>query len=379
MKHIVYLNNYMLEDIINERNNKNIFSQPANNKINAIRKSLEVNKCDVKILSSGLVNNRSFKKYKRLESELDKNVVYSPIIDIPLINTFSSALFMFFEIKKLNSKKPVDNIIFYNYKPEVAWAAWLSKKYLKIPITLEYEDGYYSVESIKGIKKMIFNYTEKIVSKNIDSAILVTSKLKSRVKTKNTVVRGMVDNDFLLKCKNKKERNENITILYSGGLDKERGIEVLLESIDYIEEDFKLIISGKGNLEHKVIEKKDDRIEFIGFVDYSIVKENLMNADILVNCQLENHDFGEVSFPSKIFEYIATGNRIISSGVSDIKDFGKGCFYFYDDDDPKELAKAIKRAINDIENNKNEFIKNIENLCVNNTYENIGKDIINIL
>lgn len=379
MKHIVYLNNYMLEDIIIERNNKNIFSQPANNKINAIRKSLEVNGCDVKILSSGLVNNKSFKFYKKVESNIDKGIVYCPIIDIPLINTFSSALFTFLEIKKINKKRKINNIIFYNYKPEVAWAAWLAKKILNIPITLEYEDGYYSVESIGRIKKSIFNYTEKIVSKSIDSAILVTSKLRKRINNKNTIVRGVVDEDFLLKCKNEKVRNENITVLYSGGLDKERGIEVLLESLNYIEDDFKLIISGKGNLEHKVIEKKDNRIEFIGFVDYSIVKENLMNADILVNCQLENHDFGEASFPSKIFEYIATGNRIISSGVSDIKEFGKDCFYFYDNDDPKKLAKEIKRAIEDIKNNKNEFIDNIESLCSTNSYENIGKEIINIL
>ncbi|MDV5105571.1 hypothetical protein R2R32_02725 [Clostridium perfringens] len=65
------------------------------------------------------------------------------------------------------------------------------------------------------------------------------------------IVRGIIDERFLENClKNKKDnyKNKKIKIMYSGGLDKERGIEVLLESLNYINYDFELIISGKGEL-----------------------------------------------------------------------------------------------------------------------------------
>ncbi|MEG1312033.1 MAG: glycosyltransferase [Romboutsia sp.] len=379
MKHIVYLNNYMLEELFEVRKNQEIYSQAANNKIGAIRKSLEINSCEVKIISSGLVNNNSLRIFKTINSSKDRNLIYSGIVDLSFFNILTSIFFSFKEVNRINREKQIDNIIFYNYKPEVAWVAWLSKKILKIPITIEYEDGYYSTQAISKIKKYIFTFTEKIVSKNVDSAILVTSKLKGRVNVKSIVVRGVVDNDFIGGSSLKKYNNSKIKIVYSGGIDRERGIEVLLNSLNYIEDDFELIITGRGNLEDLVRSNKDNRINFLGFVDYKKVKEVIQNADILINCQLENHNFGDASFPSKIFEYMATGNRIISSKVSDIECFAKECFYFYSNDNSKELASAIKQAIYDVKHNIDRYGNNTKNLCKNNTCESVGKKIIEIL
>lgn len=379
MKKVVYLNNYMLEDVIEARNNKNIFSQPANNKINAIRKSLEVNNVNVEVISSGLTNNETIKKYRMFKSNLDDKLTYSSIIDFPLLNTISSILSMFSIIEKINKENKIDNIIFYNYKPEVAWAAWLAKKILGIKITLEYEDGYSSVEGLSYLKKSLFKLTENIVSRSIDSAIIVTSKLQDKVKVKSVVVRGIIDEEFLHTCSKNKNLKEKITVMYSGGLDKERGIEVFLNSLEYIDEDIDVIISGKGSLENIVKENCDKRINFLGFVDYSVVKENLMNSHILVNCQLENHKFGLASFPSKIFEYMATGNKIISSKCSDVEEFSKNTFYFYDNDDPRGLAEAIKDAIIDIKRNNNTYNNKLFKLLQKNKYEEIGQSIIEVL
>ncbi|MDU7726411.1 MAG: glycosyltransferase [Clostridium perfringens] len=379
MKRVLYLNNYMLNDVINQRKNKEIFSQAANNKVNAIRKSLERNNVYVQILSSGLVNNKKLKFYKEFNSEIDKKLTYCSILDAPLLNIITSIFFMFFKIKKIHKNQKVSNIIFYNYKPEVAIPALLAKKLLKIPITLEYEDGYHTVDSIGKMKSVLFTLTEKIVSKNIDSAILVTSKLRQRVNVKNVVVRGVVDEILLIESSKKVKKNKKIKIIYSGGLDEERGIKILLESLKYIDYDFDLVITGKGIFENQVREYKDSRIKFYGFVDYDLVKKLIVNSDILINCQLEKHNFGEASFPSKIFEYIATGNRIVSSKVSDIYEFAKDCFYFYDDDKPENLALAIKKAINDIENNNNYYLENTKRICYENTYDSIGKIILKIL
>lgn len=381
MKHIVYLNNYMLEDIIKLRNNKSVFSQAANNKIWGIKKSLEENNCDVKILSTGLVNNNTFKFYKKYYSKIDNKVTYCSIIDIKLINVLSSIFFTFLEIIKINKEKKIDNIIFYNYKPEVAWPAWLAKKILKTNITIEYEDGYYSTESISKFKQKLFVLTENIISKSVDSAILVTSKLKSRVDARSVIVRGIVDEEFMKYCKSTRQANNSgkVKILYSGGLDKERGLQVLLDSLDYIDEEFELIISGRGPLENIITNKNDSRIKYLGFTDYEVVKENIKNADILVSCQLENHNFGNVSFPSKIFEYIASGNKIISSKTSDVEEFGEDSFYFYENDDSQKLAYSIKQAIHDINIKNNRYELNVQKLCKENTCKKVGQKIISVL
>lgn len=372
MRRILYLNNFMTEKVVKCRKNHTIFSQPANNKVSGITEALTANDCEVKILSSGLVNGKSGKFYKKLEDRaLNVDIIYCSIIDFPLINTISSVFFMYNQIKKENATRKVDNIIFYNYKPEVAWAAWLAKKRLHIPITVEYEDGYSHVGEIHGLKAWIFNFTEEKVKKSVDSAILVNSHLKKYYSVPSVVVRGIVNNEFFRKCKEyKKEKNEKPTILYSGGLDEERGIGVFLESLKYNDMDCCVIVSGKGN-----IESDDPRVDFKGFIPYEEVQKLMMQSDVLVQCQLSKNTFAKASFPSKLFEYIATGNMIVSSDIDEVKSFAGEAFAYYEDDDPEKLAEAIKSLYSE----KGKMKNKIDALCEYNLPNKVGKLILSIL
>lgn len=375
MKNIIYLNNYMDDKILNARNNKPFYSQPANNKISGIVESITSTGNQLEILSSGLMNNRTGKKYNKIYSNLDNiKVTYCELIDIPLINTISSIIYIYKEIKRLHKLKKIDNIIFYNYKPEVAFAALLAKKRLKIPITIEYEDGYKTVKKMGKIKKLVFNYTENKVSKNVDSAILVNSILEKEYKVPTIVVRGIVNPKFFNECKNyKRERNKVFTILYSGGLDETRGVNVLIDAIKNIDFDLKLIITGKGQIKFD-----DKRIEFKGFMPYDEMKKTMMQSDLLVQCQLVNNSFSNVSFPSKIFEYICTNNFIISSKVADITEFLQENILYYENDSPIELSNKIVEVYNTWKNEKKRN-NNLEKLCEENLPKKIGKKIINIL
>lgn len=371
MRRILYLNNFMTETIINCRKNQNIYSQPANNKVAGITEALTANDCEVKILSTGLVNGKSGKLHKEVtERVLNVDVLYCPIVEFPLINTLSSIIFMYNQIKKENAKKKVDNIIFYNYKPEVAWAAWLAKKRLHIPITVEYEDGYSHVSEIHGLKAWLFNLTERKVKKIVDSAILVNSHLEKYYSVPSVVVRGVVNKNFFKKCQSHvKEENERFTILYSGGLDEERGIGVFLESLKYNDMNCRVIVCGKGN-----IRCSDPRVDFMGFIPYEEVKKLLMQSDLLVQCQLSKKAFANVSFPSKLFEYIATGNVIVSSDIAEVKLFANDAFIYYENDDPKKLAEAIKFAYKSRVSIQNK----LDILCKKNMAEPIGKNILKI-
>lgn len=372
MKKIIYLNNYLNSEIMEIRKNKNTFSQAANNKILGIKEALISNGCNVKILSSAITNNKSGKYYKKKNID---DVTYCGIIDLPLINTVSSIIFLYMEIKKISKKYKIDNIIFYNFKPEVAWAAWLAKLTLKIPIIVEYEDGYSEVNGISRVKKIIFNYTEKFVKKRIDGAILVTSKVEDRYKDIPSVVVRGVSNATILKMKKNKKGNEKIRLMFSGGLDEERGIKVLLESLNYTSNDFELIISGRGPLEELIKNNNDKRIKYLGFIEYNEMINYMVNSDILINAQLSNNSFGSVSFPSKIFEYISTGNIIISSNVSDVDSFANDAMCIYNADNSKELAMRIDEAIKTI--GDNDKSKKVTELAIENLPQKVGKRILN--
>lgn len=365
VKNIVYLNNFLSMEAVKARNNDRVYSQPANNKITGILKSLQTAGHHVTIVSNGFVNEKNGKRYKRMEETYEgAKVIYCPIFDIPFINSISSAFYMYKEIKRLHKQRKIDNIIFYNYKIEAAWPALFAKKILHIPITVEHEDEFLSTK-IKGlIKKAMYTLTEKAIIKKVDSAIVSNSELAASYFVPVAVVRGVIDMRFYMECKKKpKMQNEKPVILYSGGLDHERGIDVLLESLKFIDEDCKVVLTGKGS-----INTSDKRVDFLGFISHEEVRKCMREADILVQCQLVKSNFSNGSFPSKLFEYIATGNLVVSSDIRDVREFAEDTFLYYKNDDPRELASILTDHLYD---NCCSHEK-MENLCEKNTPEAIG-------
>lgn len=374
VKRVLYLCNYSTNYIHKLRNNELIFSQAANNKIEGIVESLICNGCEVIILSSGLVNCHSFRYFPSVEEKNSRyRIFFAGMRDIPVWGNFSSALNMYKLICKLHKEKNVDNIIFYNFKPEVAFAALWAKRNLGIPITVEYEDGYADVSEIKRIKKNIFIFVEDYVSKYIDSAILVNSQLKAKFSVPTVVVRGIINKEFYNYCQNyKKYKNRKFTILYAGDLGESRGIDILYESLKYLHLDCEVIITGKGE-----VRSKDPRINFKGFVSHEEVIRLMNQADLLVQCQRTGNSFSNVSFPSKLFEYIATGNMIISSDIGEVRKFAGNSIIYYKGDEGENLAEAIEMAYFQFKNDNNR--NNRKELCEENLPEQIGKKIVKIL
>lgn len=370
MKNIIYLNNYLDESIIHQRNNANVFSQAANNKISGIRTALEKVGCDVTIVSSGLTNGKSARWFRRKIWRADK-MIYCGIFDFPLLNTLSSIVSMYREIRRLEKQKPIDHIIFYNYKPEVAWPAYWAKKYMGIPITIEYEDGYSHIDNMKSIKSMIFSFTEKYISKRVDSAIVVNSAICKQYSVPSVVVRGIVNEKLYQQAliRHKTEHRDRIVFAYTGGIDNERGIDILIEALKYVKDDIQVIVTGKGKLNCI-----DARLQFKGMVPYDEMQEILLSSDILLQCQKSRSGFAQVSFPSKLFEYLATQNLIISSDIQDVKCFAGDALLYYENDDPRKLAKAMEKAISLI--GDTDVQQRLNDLARENLPQSVGTKIL---
>lgn len=375
MKRIIYISNYMSHDLVEKRNNINVFSQAGNNKTMGIYNALSSAGCKVEMLSTGLVSGRSGKIYSKEEERYnDGTIFYATGFAAPFFNTIVSGISLWRKIKQECAVKIPDYILFYNFKLETALPAYLAKKRYGVPIAVEYEDGYDAVNEVAGIKRKILIAIESFMLNKIDSAIIVTSKVAEKFRVPTTVVRGIINTQYYEYCKTHvKKEHDKLMILYTGGLDKARGIDVLLKAIQYCDFDFRLVITGKGKMEFQ-----DDRVEFLGFVPFECVQELTAEADVLVQCQLAGNDFGNVSFPSKMYEYIASGNYIVSSTVSDIKEFAGDNIALYDNDSPEELANLLRQC-NDLW--KSGKLKNngVESLRERNMPETIGQQICSML
>lgn len=346
-KRILYVTNYYLKDVIEQRHSEPYISQAGQNKGKYIIDMLEAGGNEVIVWSNAWTNSRSFRFYRGFQSRENPNVHYSDIFGAPGLNAYTCLWSSKRFLKKLVKQKKIDAIVFYNMRLENSKLALYAKKKFHIPIILQYEDGLTNDAHIRGLKRKIFQNMENDVLKELNGAFLVNSKIK--VPCPSVVIRGAI-REGQTSDKTKQIKNEVPKLLFSSTLDKQRGIEVLLEALNYTTKDFQLTITGRGEAEEKIKNTNDKRIRFLGYLDYETYKKELREADICLNVQLAHHEFGNFSFPSKIFEYLSAGKLVVSSDVADAKEALGDTLIIYENDDPKQLAAAIDKTITIVKN-----------------------------
>jgi len=152
------------------------------------------------------------------------------------------------------------------------------------------------------------------------------------------------------------EFDNSANIIYSGSIDKERHLDILLNAIKLVKEQIpsvRLFMVGEGSARKNLetLSKKldiEDNIIFTGFVPYEEVPKYINISDIAI-VLLPSTLVYEVSSPLKLFEYMACEKAVIATRIkahtSVIADGKNGLLV--NAGDPHDLAKAIKKLHND--------------------------------
>lgn len=146
-----------------------------------------------------------------------------------------------------------------------------------------------------------------------------------------------------------KDEPKKKAVMYSGKLDKEYGISLLLDAFMQIEDkDAELWLTGGGNAEDYIKEcaKKDSRIKFYGFLpSREDVLKKQKEAMLLVNMRLPSEIASAYCFPSKLFEYMATGVPVLSFKLEGIPEEYYRYLIGIDKETTEEVAKKIKSVL----------------------------------
>ncbi|OAN14369.1 glycosyltransferase [Exiguobacterium undae] len=361
----------------------------GNKKIVAINNLFKKNNWNSTIISPLLLKKNTFKIFKSKKIFLNESLVIFPTtIDVKFLSLIFNLVFSLYELSKWakSNKHKRKVVVFYNYRVETSIVALFAKTFFKIPIIIDYEDGIYAVKETNKYYRKLSLLIEKMMDPLLNGAVLVTSLLKQRVATNNVVVaRGIYNSTSDTPSQNFIKECANLT--YTGRLDYERGIEVLLESLKYIETEKKinLRISGYGPIQKKVEDfitentLKDINIEFLGFLNDSDYNELMISTDIFINPQRETIKFNECSFPSKVFEYAKHSKLIISSNVSDVKEMSENSIVLYENDCPQNLGNAISEAIDQYNEISSDFPINLKDWMINNSSETVLSEKMKIL
>lgn len=188
---------------------------------------------------------------------------------------------------------------------------------------------YSGPECFRSIRGKVYAYAMKRAIRRFDIVVGLSSKVKDILKPdqKFMLMEGGIDEafyhefDHLDKVETQEVSKKEYRIMYSGLLSKVTGVDQLLDIMDQVTEqrkDFRLVISGKGDLEELILEKQKTRpwLDYVGHLPYQQYIEELKKADLLVNPRNMDLPENNNNYPSKILDYLATGKPILSTMFS---------------------------------------------------------------
>ncbi|MBD3390055.1 glycosyltransferase [Candidatus Micrarchaeota archaeon] len=144
---------------------------------------------------------------------------------------------------------------------------------------------------------------------------------------------------------------------YFGKIDLEghyswKGVDTLVEAFTYKEppKNTKLYLFGQISDEDQktIIRKLGKKVKIMGYVQPKEVASYMRSMDLLVIPNTGKSKISsEYTSPLKFFEYLASGKPIVASNLPSIRGgVSHSGVYFFNPDDPEDLALKIAEAIN---------------------------------
>ena len=137
-------------------------------------------------------------------------------------------------------------------------------------------------------------------------------------------------------------------IIYQGAVNKDRGLEELIEAFTFLPSTFHLLIIGTGDVHQALVEKikilKLKQVHFLGQIPFSELATYTLQADLGVSLEKSTNLNYRYALPNKVFDYLASGVPILVSPLTELcaildkHDVGK----LLPSHEPKEIAVTIE-------------------------------------
>ena len=166
------------------------------------------------------------------------------------------------------------------------------------------------------------------------------------------------------------ERNINycsspFIITYAGGLNRMNGIDNLIKAVTQIKhENIVLKLFGKGDLTDDIVSlsKTNKRIVYGGFLDEENLIPQLMSSHLLINPRPSELLFAQMSFPSKLIEYLYMGIPVLTTKIQTIPNDLKNHYHYLQNSSVNEIHSKILQIYNSDFNLYKSSSKNTKNI-----------------
>ena len=343
MKKIFYLGYYNLPD------SGTNFVLAAVNKMNYICEALENNGYNTEIVSASGAVEKKFCKSKKVK--LTDKTTLKLFSSLPRLNRIVSVIdrvilkinLFLYMIKNTNK---YSTVMVYHSLGYMSLVKRL-KKLKGFKLIIEAEEIYGDVIGNEKTSQKEYEFF-----KIADGFIFPTELLSEKVNTEKKPEVIIYGTYHIEKEMPKIFSDGKIHCVYAGTLDPRKGGAAAVEAALFLNGDYHIHILGFGNEKEKaemlniiddISKKTEAKITYDGLLSGDEFTSFIQSCDIGFSTQSPDAAFNSTSFPSKILTYMVNGLRVVSIRIPAIEKSAVGKFmYYYDEQTPENIAKAIK-------------------------------------
>ena len=226
----------------------------------------------------------------------------------------------------------------------------------------EYFTGVPEIQNKKLVKK-VWQTIEQFIFPKLKHIITVNQSIAQLYKEEYNkdlrILRNAPNKIETLKLKSKSELNivedKDIIITQGAGININRGIEELVEAMQYLN-NVCLIIIGDGDvipqLKKRVLELKlENSIIFKGRMPYQEMMQYTQHAKLGLTIDKDTNTNYKYSLPNKLFDFIHAGIPILASKIIEVEKIIKKyqIGLFINNHEPTHIANQIKYALDNKE------------------------------
>ena len=223
-----------------------------------------------------------------------------------------------------------------------------AKIYVIVPDLPQYMDM--AMSRVKAALKKVDWQRIKAMLPKFDGFILYSRHMADFLELEDgrwMVMEGSFDPSFLREFPDK-PRRDTFVLMYSGALEHRYGIPQLLEAMKHLPENVELHFTGGGKAVPDIEKaaREDSRIKLLGFLP---TMEDLLRAQHDADCLISTRNPGEEAsaycFPSKLYEYMISGNPVISTVIPGIPEEYFRYLLPLENISPDEIARRVLDVI----------------------------------
>ena len=320
------------------------------NKMNYICEALENNGYNTEIVSASGTTEKKFCKSKKVK--LTDKTTLKLFSSLPRLNRIVSVIdrvilktkLFLYMIKNTNK----DSIVMVYHSLGYMSLVKRLKKLKGFKLIIEAEEIYGDVIGDEKTSQKEYEFF-----KIADAFIFPTELLSEKVNTEKKPEVIIYGTYHIEKELPKLFSDGKIHCVYAGTLDPRKGGAIAsAESTLFLNENYHIHILGFGNEKEKaetlntidsISKKSKAKITYDGLLSGEEYIKFIQSCDIGLSTQNPNGKYNDTSFPSKILSYMANGLRVVSVRIPVVEESGIGkCVYYYDEQTPENIAKAIK-------------------------------------